>query len=181
MRIVSGSHKGRRLHPPKNLPVRPTTDFAKESLFNVLNNQFDFTEMKVLDLFSGTGSISLEFASRGCPQVDAVDMHAACLKFLREISGQFGFDGIQTIKADVFSFLERCKQPYDLIFADPPFDMPRKETIVELVFKHALLTENAWLIVEHGADTSFDTHPHFEQKRRYGHVNFSFFGMSVNE
>ena len=174
MRIINGTHKGRAIKVPKDLPVRPTTDFAKEGLFNILNNRIDFEETKVLDLFSGTGHISLEFASRGSKNIISIDKHPKCVSFLKTISKELKFD-IDTVKSDVFDFLKKCNQKFDLIFADPPYELENIPTIHQLVFEKQLLNEGGLLIIEHGPRTHLETLPGFAQKRSYGNVNFSFF------
>lgn len=175
MRIIGGSHKGKIIKVAKGLPVRPTTDFAKEALFNILNNRLDLENTSVLDLFSGTGHISLEFASRGSKNIVAVDKNFQCVGFLKSMSKELGFD-ISVVKGDVFSFLETSKSKYDLIFADPPYDLENIPAIHTLVFQHNLLSENGLLVIEHGPKTKMEELPHFLQHRKYGNVNFSFFG-----
>jgi 16S rRNA (guanine966-N2)-methyltransferase len=175
MRIVSGTHRGRSIHPPKNLPVRPTTDFAKESLFNILNNYIEFDELKVLDLFCGTGNISYEFLSRGCKEITAVDSSYACCEFVKKTIQALGFPKTKVIKADVFSFLKNSLETYDLVFADPPYDLEKLDQIVPLVIEKNMLNEGGWLIIEHGPRTDLSAQPNFKEKRVYGNVNFSFF------
>lgn len=177
MRIISGTYKGRMLYPPKSLPVRPTTDFAKESLFNILNNNIDFEELKVLDLFCGTGNITYEFASRGSSDITAIDSNYHCCEFVKKTATAFGMKQVKVVKADVFSFLSKSLTTYDLIFADPPYDLaPEKfSSIPDLVFNNGLLKQGGWLIIEHGERTEFVTHPCFQEHRKYGNVNFSFF------
>ncbi|MCE3227781.1 MAG: methyltransferase protein [Bacteroidetes bacterium] len=174
MRIINGSHKGRVIKVPKGLPVRPTTDFAKEGLFNILTNKIDFDSVKFLDLFSGTGHISLEFASRGCKHITSIDKNFQCAGFLRSTSKELGFD-INAVKGDVFDYLKKSKTKYDLIFADPPYDLPNIEEIHSLVFEKDILNENGLLIIEHGPKTDLSSKDHFSQHRKYGNVNFSFF------
>ncbi len=176
MRIISGQYKGRRLVAPKKLPVRPTTDMAKESLFNILNNHYYFDELAVLDLFSGTGNISYEFASRGTEQITAVDSHYACIKFITETSDEFEMN-INTIKSDVFKFLEFSQQKFDVIFADPPYDFSTEQfaTIAELVFKNKLLHSDGFLIIEHSKHTDISNVDHFSFSKSYGGSVFSFF------
>src|SRR5437868_824550 len=145
MRIIGGRHKGKTIKVPKGLPVRPTTDFAKEGLFNILTNRIDFEEVSVLDLFSGTGHISLEFASRGSKNQVAVDSSFKCAGFLRAISQELGYN-IQAVKADVFDFLKSGSSRYDLIFADPPYDLENIAMIHQLVFDKNLLLEDGLLI-----------------------------------
>ena len=175
MRIIGGKLKGLRISPPPNLPVRPTTDIAKEALFNILNNHFDFEELKVLDLFSGTGNLSLEFASRGCPDITSVDKNAGCYNFLRNTAKQHQLSTIKATRADVFKFLEQETDTFDLIFADPPFDIPQIPLIPEMVFKRKLLNQGGLLIVEHPTMKKLDNHPNFKEQRKYGYSSFSFF------
>ncbi len=175
IRIISGTHKGRKMTAPKNLPVRPTTDFAKESLFNILNNHLDLNGINALDLFSGTGNISFELASRGAKSVIAVDSNAKCCSFTKERAAEFGFENIRTVKSNAFSFLKGMSGKYNLIFADPPYDMETTNTIPALVFEHDLLEKDGILIVEHGRETDLSMLEHFQEKRTYGNVNFSIF------
>lgn len=159
---------------PRDLPVRPTTDFAKEGLFNILANRIDFEGIEVLDLFSGTGHISLEFSSRGASRVLSVDKHFKCVSFLRDTAAQLGL-GVTTVKEDVFRFLAACHDKFDLIFADPPYDLPNIPDIHKHVFENGMLKENGMLIIEHGPGTDLSTLEGFTNSRRYGNVNFSFF------
>lgn len=176
MRIISGKHKGRRIIAPKTLPVRPTTDQAKESLFNILGNQLNFETVSVLDLFTGIGSLSLEFASRGTEDLTAVDSYYGCVKFVKQTAEELEFD-IDTVKSDVFSYLKSAPRKFDVIFADPPYDFEVKdfEEIVELVFEGDLLTENGMLILEHSKHTELPSHPNFKDSRKYGAAVFSFY------
>jgi 16S rRNA (guanine966-N2)-methyltransferase len=182
MRIISGKYKGRRIFPPKNLPVRPTTDMSKEALFNVLNNHFSFEGLKILDLFSGTGNISFEFASRGCSPITSVDGDFGCVKFIKQIASEFDFN-IAATKSDVFSFLEKNKTTYDIIFADPPYGLDQKtfEKIVSLVFERGLLEEEGMLIIEHSKYTKMEHLPHFSFQKSYGGSFFSFFEIATSE
>jgi 16S rRNA (guanine966-N2)-methyltransferase len=177
MRIISGTHKGRIIHPPHNLPVRPTTDFAKESLFNILNNHIDFEGLKVLDLFCGTGNISYEFASRGAADVNSIDDSYPCCEFVKKTIAAFKMEQVRVIKSDVFSFLKKTANTYDIIFADPPYEMELEkfESIHQLVFEKELLKPQGYLIIEHGERTDLSKHEHFTEHRKYGNVNFSFF------
>ena len=179
MRIINGTHQGRVIKVPKDLPVRPTTDFAKEGLFNILNNKIDYDETKVLDLFSGTGHISLEFASRGSKDILSVDQNSKCVGFLKATSKELKFD-IDAIKSDVFDFLKKCNQKFDMIFADPPYELENIPMIHLLVFEKQILNENGWLIIEHGPRTNLEALSGFVQKRSYGNVNFSFFQNKTN-
>ncbi|WP_431160906.1 RsmD family RNA methyltransferase [Flagellimonas beolgyonensis] len=178
MRIISGKYKGKRLVAPKKLPVRPTTDMAKEGLFNILNNRFYFDELKVLDLFAGTGNISFEFASRGVQDITAVDSFHGCVHYISKISTELDFP-ITTIKSDVFKYLERTTEQFDLIFADPPynFDQTQFLKIPDLVFTRDLLREEGLLVVEHSDQTNLSEHPHFSEQRKYGGSIFSFFEL----
>ncbi|WP_318312525.1 RsmD family RNA methyltransferase [Flagellimonas crocea] len=176
MRIISGKYKGRRLIAPKKLPVRPTTDMAKEALFNILNNRFHFDELKVLDLFSGTGNISYEFASRGTEKITAVDGFQGCVRYISKTARELDFS-IQTIKSDVFKFLQGIPEKFDLIFADPPYDLSTEQflNIANLVFEKEILLEDGVLIIEHSDQTDLSVHPHFSEQRKYGGSVFSFF------
>lgn len=176
IRIISGSHKGRRILAPENLPVRPTTDFAKEGLFNVLGNRIDIEDQQVLDLFAGTGNISYELASRGCTDITCVDMNAQCIRFIQETTAKFNFKGIKTVRNDVFSFVEKGGRQWSLIFADPPFEMAETAHLPELIFAANLLTPDGLLIVEHPDTTRFTKTGKLLEVRKYGKVHFSFFG-----
>ena len=182
MRIISGKHKSKRLQAPKNLPVRPTTDMAKEALFNILNNQYYLNDIKVLDLFSGTGNISYEFASRGTENIVAVDDNFGCIKFINATS-KYLEANINTYKSDVFKFLEKSASKFDVIFADPPygFELEKFEKIVSLVFDNNLLSEIGVLIVEHSKHTNFGENKYLSYQKKYGGNMFSFFeNKSVN-
>jgi 16S rRNA (guanine(966)-N(2))-methyltransferase RsmD len=176
MRIISGKHKSKRLIAPKNLPVRPTTDMAKEALFNILNNNYYFDNLNVLDLFAGTGNISLEFGSRGTENITAVDMHYGCIKYINTISKSLNMS-IQTVKSDVFKYLEKTTMTHDVIFADPPYEFEQRlfEKIATLVFEKKLLNDNGILIVEHSKHTDLSNHPFFNYSKKYGGNMFSFF------
>ncbi|GGW62163.1 16S rRNA (guanine(966)-N(2))-methyltransferase RsmD [Winogradskyella epiphytica] len=176
MRIISGLYKGRRITAPKKLPVRPTTDMAKEALFNIINNQYYFEDISVLDLFTGTGNISYEFASRGTDQITAVDANFGCIKFVNETAEAFDMS-ITTIKSDVFKFLEKSAQKYTIIFADPPynFDENAFSKLPELVFQNALLEDEGVLIVEHSKHTDLSELDHYSHSKNYGGNMFSFF------
>jgi 16S rRNA (guanine(966)-N(2))-methyltransferase RsmD len=182
MRIISGKYKGRRISPPKNLPVRPTTDMSKEALFNVLNNHFNFSELKILELFAGTGSISYEFASRGSAPILCVDGDMGCVNFIKKTAKEFDFD-ITALKSDVFKFLEKHKGNYDIIFADPPYGIEQKEfeKIVELIFENELLDEEGMLVVEHSKYTKLEQMSNFSFQKSYGGSVFSFFEFESDE
>jgi 16S rRNA (guanine(966)-N(2))-methyltransferase RsmD len=175
MRIISGTHKGRVINAPKNLPVRPTTDFAKESLFNILNNHFTFEDCKIADLFCGTGNITFEFLSRECSDIISVDENHHCCAFIKKTIDDFKLPKARIVKADVFSFLKNNIETYDIIFADPPYELDKIDQISKLVFEKKLLRESGMLIVEHGEKTDLSQQAHFTEKRKYGNVHFSFF------
>jgi 16S rRNA (guanine966-N2)-methyltransferase len=176
VRIIGGSHKGRRVQAPGSLPVRPTTDRAKESLFNILHNYYDFEGIKVLDLFAGIGSISYEFASRDAAEVHSVEMNPRCVSFITETTRKLNLKNLFVIRANVFTFLGRGGgKKYDIIFADPPYDLEGIERIPDLVFEKNMLENDGWLIIEHPASIDFSKHPDFDQHRIYGKVNFSMF------
>ncbi|SMO36938.1 16S rRNA (guanine(966)-N(2))-methyltransferase RsmD [Saccharicrinis carchari] len=176
MRIVSGSLKGRRFSPPKSFKARPTTDFAKENLFNVLGNTIDFNSLKVLDLFGGTGSISYEFCSRGATEVSCVELSYNHFKFIKNTAAQLGLEkNLRIFKGNVFKFIEKTTEKYDLIFADPPYDLITAEQVPDLIFKHELLKDKGLLIFEHSGKLNFKQHPKFIENREYGKVIFTFF------
>jgi 16S rRNA (guanine(966)-N(2))-methyltransferase RsmD len=179
VRIISGKYKGRRIFPPKGLPVRPTTDMSKEALFNVLNNHFNFEGLKILDLFAGTGNISFEFASRGSTPITSVDADFACVKFIKQVAAEYDFN-IAATKSDVFTFLERNKANYDIIFADPPYALDQKtfDKIVLTVFEKTILNEDGMMIIEHSKYTKLDHLIHFSFKKSYGGSIFSFFEIA---
>jgi 16S rRNA (guanine966-N2)-methyltransferase len=176
MRIISGKHKGRRITAPKNLPVRPTTDLAKESLFNILNNHYYLDTISVIDLFSGTGNIAFEFASRGSKNIHAVDGNFNCVKFIDKISNEFDFC-INTYKSDVFKFLEKTALKTDIIFADPPYNLEKDKflKIIEIVFERNLLNDNGILIVEHSKHMDLSVNDFFNYSKKYGGSVFSFY------
>lgn len=176
MRIISGKYKGKRITAPAKLPVRPTTDQAKEALFNILNNSYHFDAVSVLDLFSGTGNISYEFAARGSENITAVDANYDCVKFIKKTAAELEFP-IVTIKSDVFKFLAKAPANADIIFADPPYAMELEKftEIASLVFENKLLNEGGVLILEHSKHMELDHLPHFREARKYGSSVFSFF------
>ncbi len=181
MRIISGTLKGRRLNPPANLPVRPTTDMAREGLFNILNNYVDYEECSVMDLFAGTGAMSVEFISRGVREVTAVDINNACTDYIKSEAQRLELRNLRVVRADVFDLLKRANRKFDLVFADPPYAIEGLETLPDLVFSHQLLTEDGIFILEHPREYSFEEHPHFWQHRNYGKVNFTFFAMQLDD
>ena len=182
MRIISGSHKGRRLTAPKNLPVRPTTDFAKEALFNILRNRLYFDEIKVLELFAGTGNISFEFASRGVPSITSVDSNNGCVQYISKVAEDFSFP-ITAIRSEAELYLERNSLKVDIIFADPPYDfaVAQFENIIKIVFEKNLLEEEGMLIFEHSKENDLSSLPYFSEARKYGGSVFSFFKGDVEE
>lgn len=175
MRIISGKYRGRTINPPKNLRARPTTDFAKENLFNVLGNYVDFEDIDVLDLFSGTGSISYEFASRGAKSVLSVEINAVHHNYIKSMAAEYGFDNLFAIKANAFLYLKSCAKQFDVIFSDAPYDLDGASEVVSLVFSKGLLRSEGILIFEHAKGEDFSSHPSFMQSRSYGSVNFSLF------
>lgn len=175
MRIIRGTHRGRKINPPPNLPVRPTTDLAKESLFNILENHLYFEDLKVLDLYAGTGSISYEFASRGSTQVIAVDINPQCIRFIVETATKLGFGQLKAVRSSSLGFLDHCSTRFDLIFADPPYDLEGVEEIARVTFDKDLLNDGGWLVIEHPAEKDLSELPGFFEKRNYGKVNFTFF------
>jgi 16S rRNA (guanine(966)-N(2))-methyltransferase RsmD len=178
MRIISGIYKSRKIVAPKNLPVRPTTDMAKEGLFNILNNHYYFDDISVLDLFAGTGNISYEFASRGTENIISVDQDFGCIKFINQTAEAFNMP-IQTIKSDVFKYLEKATVKTDIIFADPPYGFTDDQffQIPELVLKNNLLHQNGMLIIEHSKHTELSNQNGFSFKKSYGSNVFSFFEL----
>ncbi len=181
MRIIAGSLRGRRLNPPQNLPVRPTTDMARESLFNILNNYVDYEDCSVLDLFSGTGAVSFEFVSRGAREVTSIDINAQCTDFVKSEAVRMGVKNIHVVRADVFDLLKRANRRFDIVFADPPYALEGLPTLPDLVFGRQLLTDDGIFILEHPREFSFEEHPHFWQHRAYGKVNFTFFANKLDE
>ncbi|RLD41861.1 MAG: 16S rRNA (guanine(966)-N(2))-methyltransferase RsmD [Bacteroidetes bacterium] len=175
MRIVSGILKSRRINPPANLPVRPTTDMAKEALFNILQNKIYIEDANVLDLFSGTGNMAYEFFSRESESVTAVDQNSRCIRFIKKIKDELEMHSLEVVQADCFSFVKGAYKKYDIIFADPPYDMPNYIEFVELILEKKILTEEGILIVEHSKNTNLSKIQSYTSTRRYGGVHFSFF------
>ena len=175
MRIISGIYGGRRLSPPKNITARPTTDFAKESLFNLLNNRMDLEGIDMLDLFAGTGGIGIECVSRGAREVTAVEIAHVQQNWIITCCRQLGIRNLSVIQGDVFKFLSACRTKYDLIFADPPYALEQLPTLPDAILERNILKENGWLVIEHGKDTDFTSHPRHYETRTYGSVHFSFF------
>lgn len=175
MRIITGQFKGRHFDIPRTFKARPTTDFAKENIFNVLNGYTDFDGITVLDLFSGTGSISLELISRGCKEVVSVEKDRDHARFIAECMRKIKVESNILIRGDVFRFLKTCHQKFDLIFADPPYALPELGTIPDLIFEYNLLSTDGIFVFEHGKNNDFSNNPHFVEHRSYGSVNFSIF------
>ena len=163
------------MSPPKNITARPTTDFAKESLFNLLNNRMDFEGIDVLDLFAGTGGIGIECVSRGAREVTAVEIAHVQQNWIISCCKQLGIRNLSVIRGDVFKFLSACRTKYDFIFADPPYALEELATLPDLIIKQGILKADGWLVVEHGKDTDFTSHPRHVETRTYGSVHFSFF------
>lgn len=175
MRIISGKFKSRRINAPANLPIRPTTDFAKEGLFNILNNHIGFTEVATLDLFAGTGSITYEFLSRGCIEATTVESNHKCIEFMHKTKQLLNLDNFFIVKGDVFAYLNHCHKHFDVIFADPPYELEKIDELPNLIFEKELLKPDGWLIIEHAAKNNFTEHPRFFEHRNYGKVNFTIF------
>ncbi|OWP34122.1 16S rRNA (guanine(966)-N(2))-methyltransferase RsmD [Prevotella intermedia] len=175
MRIITGQFKGRHFDIPRTFKARPTTDFAKENIFNVLNGYIDFDGITALDLFAGTGSISLELVSRGCKEVVSVEKDRDHARFIADCMKKINAENDILIRGDVFRFLKSCHQKFDLIFADPPYALPELDTLPDLVFEHDLLAADGVFVFEHGKHNDFSAHPRFKEHRSYGSVNFSIF------
>ncbi len=160
---------------PRNITARPTTDFARENIFNVIDNLIDLDGMTALDLFAGTGAVSFEFVSRGCRLVTSVEKAATQYRFIEQVKQQLQADEVQPVRGDVFKFIETCRQQYDIIFADPPYDLPRLPEVPQLVLSSALVKPGTIFVMEHSRNNDFSALPHFSQHRAYGSVNFSIF------
>lgn len=174
MRIISGSYKGKKIIAPKNLPIRPTTDFAKEGLFNFLNNHFHFSEISVLDLFCGSGNISYEFLSRGSKNIVCVDQSSACIKFVHKTAQILYPHSIKTIKSDCLNYLKKCNDNFDIIFADPPYNYKQYDELIALANNMSIIKPNGMFIVEHDSKLNLDQANPFDV-RKYGNVCFSIF------
>lgn len=175
MRIITGIYKGRHFDIPRTFKARPTTDFAKENVFNVINGYMDLDGSSALDLFSGTGSISLELLSRGCSRVVSVEADRDHARFISQCMKKIGADNDVLIRGDVFRFLKSCHEQFDFIFADPPYALEQLPTIPDLVFEQGLLKEGGLFVFEHGKQYDFSDSPHFQDHRSYGSVNFTLF------
>jgi 16S rRNA (guanine966-N2)-methyltransferase len=176
MRIISGSHGGRRISPPANMPhTRPTTDIAKEGLFNILQNNLDFEELKTLDLFGGTGSISYELASRGAKDLTIVEKDDKMFAFIKKTAADLKLENFKVIKSDVFRFLESCQEKFDFIFAGPPYALTNIDDLPKLIFEKELLNAGGWFILEHTPRNDYKTFPHYKREKNYGTTIFTIF------
>jgi len=175
LRIISGTYKGRQIHPPKSIQARPTTDFAKENLFNILETRLDFEGKNVLDLFAGTGNMSYEFISRGCAYVTAVEMNFKHIKFIKKTLALLEMQNIEVKRKDVFKYLESPDQSFHVIFADPPYQMKEMGDLPDRIFSTTILQKDGYFILEHSKHTDFSGHPNLHEKRAYGSVHFSIF------
>jgi len=179
MRIIGGTLKGKTISPPLGYGARPTTDFAKEGLFNVLDNEYEFEGLHVLDLFGGTGAIALEFASRGAEVVYSVEMNSERARFIRKEAERLGAKNLKSVHDNVFDFLPICREKFDIIFADPPYAMQGLETIPDKVLSAGILHKERYFILEHGDEYSFSSHPNYKKEKVYGRVHFSFFELQT--
>ncbi len=175
MRIIGGTHGGRLIKPPGFFKARPTTDIAKESLFNILQNKIDFENIHVLDLFSGTGSISYEFASRGAGSIISVEKDFKNHEFIKKQAAQFDFKQIRALRTDAFRYLNTNKEKFDFVFADPPYDLKELDSIPNVFYKIERLNQDGLFVLEHSSDFNFSSHARFIELRKYGRVQFSFF------
>lgn len=177
MRIIGGKLKGKMICPPNGYKARPTTDFAKEGLFNILNNEYEMEGLQILDLFGGTGSISFEFASRGAAMVYCVEMLPLHANFIKEQARSFGLDNVTVVRHNVFDFLEICHERFDIVFADPPYSIEGLDGIPDKVISKGIVHPGGYLILEHPDAYEFSSHPCFVKEKKYGNVHFSFFEM----
>jgi 16S rRNA (guanine(966)-N(2))-methyltransferase RsmD len=177
MRIIGGRFKGRRFSPPANKwPTRPTTDFAREALFNILYHRIDLDEVSVLDLFGGMGGHTFEFVSRGAADICYVDSHGGCARFVKKTLEELGAkEKVTVVRGDVFRYLKGCARQFDYIFADPPYQLPTLDVLPDLIFERKLLTPDGLFVLEHGTHHCFDQHPYYSEERDYGNTIFSFF------
>lgn len=175
MRIIGGALKGKEIRPPHGYSARPTTDFAKEGLFNVLDNEYEFADLKVLDLFGGTGAIAFEFASRGAGRVYSVEMARENASFIKKEAARLGLQNVTMVRANVFDFLPLCHERFDIVFADPPYALEGLDTLPDKVFAADIIHPECYFILEHPGTYSFKNHPHFVKEKTYGKVHFTFF------
>lgn len=180
MRIIGGKLKGMSINPPKGYCARPTTDFAREGLFNVLNNEYEFEDLKVLDLFGGTGAIAFEFASRGAGRVYCVEMARENASFIKTEAARLGLGNVTMVRDNVFDFLPICREKFDIIFADPPYALDGLQNLPDLVLSEDILFPGCYFILEHGSEHDFHSHPFFVKEKVYGRVHFSFFSRGDN-
>jgi 16S rRNA (guanine966-N2)-methyltransferase len=179
MRIISGYLGGRKINPPAKMPhTRPTTDIAKEGLFNILQNKLDFEDLKTLDLFGGTGSISYELASRGVPDLTIVEKDPQMLAFIKKTAESLKIENLKLVRSEVFRFIEQCNEKFDFIFAGPPYALQTIDDLPKLIFERSLLNEEGWFVLEHTPRNNYETFPHFSSSRNYGTTVFSIF---INE
>jgi 16S rRNA (guanine966-N2)-methyltransferase len=176
MRIISGSLRGKRFYPPRNIPARPTTDFAKEALFNILNNNFDFPQIRFLDLFAGTGSLDMEIFSRGCTDITSVDMSKISIGFIRKMSEEVKIPNHKIITGDALQFIKNCSEKFDLIFAGPPYALEEIDQIPDMIFAKNILKQDGWFILETSPKHNFTEHPKLLEVRNYGQTHFWIFG-----
>ena len=181
MRIIGGRLKGKTICPPARYNARPTTDFAREALFNILDNEYEFDDLKVLDLFGGTGAISFEFGSRGVGRVYCVEMARENASFIKTEAARLGLDNVTVVRDNVFDFLPICHEKFDIIFADPPYALEGLDNIPEKVMSQDILHPGAYFILEHGGDYDFSGHPAFKKEKVYGRVHFTFFEKEENQ
>jgi 16S rRNA (guanine966-N2)-methyltransferase len=175
LRIISGKYRGKKIVPPSGFRARPTTDYARESLFDILSNRYDMTLIEVLDLFSGTGSISYEFASRGSPVIHLVEKDIRNIMFIRKMIAEMNLENTRAIHIDVKAYLQTCSYKYDIVFADPPYELSWLSQLPDMVMKSGILKSDGIFILEHPKGTTFNSNPCFFEHRNYGNVNFSFF------
>ena len=175
MRIIGGRHGGRKFHPPVNMPARPTTDFAKEGLFNIIQNNLDIESLKTLDIFGGTGSISYELASRGCTDLTLVEQDHTTVQFIKKTIETLQFENFKVLKMDVFTFIRNCTQQFDFIFAGPPYALKNIDDLPKLVFEKKLLNPGGWFVLEHTPRNEYEKHPNFFRAKNYGTTIFSIF------
>lgn len=175
MRIIGGKLKGRTVNLPSTYAARPTTDFAREGLFNILDNEYEFEDLKVLDLFGGTGTVSFEFASRGAARVYCVEMARENASFIKNEAARLGLGNVTMVRDNVFDFLPVCREKFDIVFADPPYALEGVENLPDKVFARDIIHPGGYFILEHSGDHSFSGHPYFVKERSYGRVHFSFF------
>ena len=175
MRIIGGALKGKEIRPPHGYSARPTTDFAKEGLFNVLDNEYEFADLKVLDLFGGTGAIAFEFASRGAGRVYCVEMARENASFIKKEAARLGLQNVTMVRANVFDFLPLCHEKFDIVFADPPYALEGLDTLPDKVFAADIIHPECYFILEHPGTYSFKDHPRFVKEKTYGKVHFTFF------